>query len=38
VPTIAKGLLLNAQDKIDLVNFLKTLSDQTFLTNPEYAL
>ncbi len=37
VPIIAKGLGLSAQDKIDLVNFLKTLSDNKFLTNPEYA-
>lgn len=37
VPTIAKGLGLSVQDKTDLVNFLKTLSDQKFLTNPEYA-
>ena len=37
MPTIAKGLGLSAQDKTDLVNFLKTLSDQKFLTNPEYA-
>ncbi len=37
MPTIAKGLRLSEQDKIDLVNFLKTLSDQKFLTNPEYA-
>lgn len=36
-PTIAKGLMLSAQDKTDLVNFLKTLSDQQFLTNPAYA-
>jgi len=36
-PTIAKGLMLSAQDKTDLVNFLKTLSDQKFLTNPAYA-
>ena len=37
LPTIAKGLLLNAEDKKDLVNFLKTLSDTNFLTNPAYA-
>jgi len=30
------GLNLTEQDKIDLVNFLKTLTDQTFLNNPEY--
>jgi cytochrome c peroxidase len=37
LPTIAKGLRLDEQDKTDLVNFLKTLSDQNFLTNPAYA-
>ena len=30
------GLFLTAQDKVDLVNFLKTLTDETFLTNEEY--
>ncbi|MFT5166399.1 MAG: cytochrome c peroxidase [Saprospiraceae bacterium] len=30
------GLLLTAEDKVDLVNFLKTLTDETFLTNAEY--
>jgi len=30
------GLLLTVQDKADLLNFLKTLTDETFLTNPEY--
>lgn len=30
------GLFLSAQDKEDLINFLKTLTDQTFLNNPEY--
>ena len=37
LPTIAKGLRLDEQDKTDLVNFLKTFSDQDFLTNPAYA-
>ena len=37
LPTIAKGLRLDEQDKTDLVNFLKTLTDQDFLTNPAYA-
>jgi cytochrome c peroxidase len=36
-PTIAKGLFLDDQEKKDLVAFLKTLSDPTFLTNPAYA-
>lgn len=34
--TMSTGLFLTDQDKIDLVNFLKTLTDDTFLTNPEY--
>ena len=29
------GLKLSAQDKTDLLNFLHSLTDQTFLTNPE---
>lgn len=35
--TETTGLMLDAQDKEDLVNFLKTLTDQTFLTNSEHA-
>ena len=31
------GLMLTDQDKTDLINFLKTLTDETFLTNSEYA-
>ncbi len=31
------GLFLDDQDKQDLINFLKTLTDETFLTNAEYA-
>lgn len=34
--TTSTGLMLDAQEKIDLVNFLKTLTDNTFLNNPEY--
>jgi cytochrome c peroxidase len=34
--TQATGLMLDAQDKTDLVNFLKTLTDDTFLNNPDY--
>jgi cytochrome c peroxidase len=30
------GLLLSESDKVDLVNFLKTLTDETFLNNAEY--
>jgi cytochrome c peroxidase len=32
------GLMLTDQKKKDLVNFLKTLTDHTFLNNPEYQL
>ena len=32
-----KGLFIDAQDKIDLVNFLKTLTDNKLRSNPEYA-
>lgn len=35
--TRGTGLMLSDQDKTDLINFLKTLTDDTFLTNPEYA-
>ena len=35
--TTDQGLLLTDQDKNDLINFLHTLSDDTFLSNPEYA-
>ena len=34
--TIGKGLFLSEQDKIDLINFLKTLTDYSFLENDEY--
>ncbi len=34
--TTNTGLMLDAQEKIDLVNFLKTLTDNTFLNNTEY--
>lgn len=34
---IGVGLKLTAQNKTDLVNFLKTLTDYTYLTNPAYA-
>jgi len=30
------GLQMTAQDKADLMAFLKTLTDETFLTNPAY--
>lgn len=35
--TMQTGLMLSAQDKSDLVAFLKTLTDQAFLTNSEFS-
>lgn len=35
-PSIGTGLLLTDDDKVDLINFLKTLTDQVYLNNPEY--
>ncbi|MDA0973360.1 MAG: c-type cytochrome [Bacteroidetes bacterium] len=35
--TEATGLMLTEEDKADLVNFLKTLTDDTFLNNSEYS-
>ena len=32
-----KGFKMNAQDKLDLIAFLNTLTDPSFLTNPEFA-
>lgn len=34
--TQSTGLMLDAQEKADLVAFLKTLTDQTLITNPKY--
>ncbi len=34
---VSGGLNLNAQDKADLVAFLKTLTDEDLLTNPKYS-
>jgi cytochrome c peroxidase len=34
--TTATGLMLDAQEKADLVAFLKTLTDQTYLNNPKF--
>jgi cytochrome c peroxidase len=34
--TSSTGLMLDPQEKADLVNFLKTLTDYTFLSNPAY--
>jgi hypothetical protein len=31
------GLMLEAQEKADLVAFLKTLTDQSYLNNPDFA-
>ncbi len=35
--SLVAAINLNAQEKADIVAFLKTLTDQTFLTNPQYA-
>jgi cytochrome c peroxidase len=35
--TMGTGLFLDAQDKADLVAFLKTLTDNDLMTNPEYS-
>lgn len=35
--TQSTGLMLTAQDKVDLVNFLKTLTDYTFLTDKRFS-
>lgn len=35
--TIDTGLFLEEQDKQDLINFLKTLTDQRFVSNPAYS-
>jgi cytochrome c peroxidase len=32
-----KGFEMSEEDKVDLLNFLKTLTDQSFLLNPEFA-
>ncbi|HRO42591.1 MAG TPA: cytochrome c peroxidase [Flavipsychrobacter sp.] len=37
MPDFGSGLNLNTQEKADLVAFLKTLSDQTFLTDPKFS-
>ena len=34
---IANGLNLTSQEKKDLVTFLKALSDETFINNPEFS-
>ena len=35
--TTYTGLMLDDQDKTDLVNFLKTLSDEVLTSDPEYS-
>lgn len=35
--TKEKGLMLDQQDKADLVAFLKTLTDYTLISDPKYA-
>lgn len=35
--TMDTGLMLTDQDKTDLVNFLKTLTDEEFIVNPEFS-
>ena len=35
--TTEKGLFLTDQDKVDLINFLKTLTDQTLITEEKYS-
>ena len=35
--TTATGLMLDEQEKEDLINFMKTLTDDTFLNNPSYS-
>ena len=34
---VGVGLGLNEQDKLDLINFLKTLTDTSFIKNQEFA-
>jgi cytochrome c peroxidase len=36
INTMESGLFLTDQDKIDLINFLKTLTDESLATNPAY--
>jgi len=33
----AKGLNLSDQEKVDLIAFLKTFSDYSFLSNPDFS-
>jgi len=36
-PLLTNGILLSAQEKSDLLSFLQTLKDDTFLNNPAYS-
>jgi cytochrome c peroxidase len=36
-PLLSGGIALNAQEKADIIKFLRTLTDNTFLTNPRYS-
>lgn len=38
VSTRETGLFLTDEDKVDLVNFLHTLTDETYLNNPAYKI
>jgi len=35
--TMTTGLMLDAQDKVDLIAFLKTFTDEDLMTNPNYS-
>lgn len=37
INTKESGLFLDEQDKQDLINFMKTLTDEVFLNNPDYS-
>ena len=37
INTMATGLLLTDEDKVDLINFLKTLTDETYLNEAAYS-
>ncbi|HMT30182.1 MAG TPA: cytochrome c peroxidase [Bacteroidia bacterium] len=36
-PLLSQGIALTAQEKSDIISFLRTLTDNTFITNPHYA-
>ncbi|MFM8949190.1 MAG: cytochrome-c peroxidase, partial [Bacteroidota bacterium] len=36
-PSLSGGISLTAQEKSDIISFLRTLTDNKFLTNPEFA-